>query len=370
MEKTQSTPRQIDNDEIDLIELIKVLWDQKLWIILSAFLSTAIAAIYAFTAKEQWTSKAEIIAPKMTDIGDYLSIRQEYVRITGGEFNADSLSNGLFARFNLLSESLDERRNFFMQSDYYSSLVEGKTEQEKRLILSDLVKDISITKPDPKKEPDLIGRRINFSAETPSQAQNVLEKFIGFIDLAAYKLELQDFLIFFNKLINDLKYEKSKFERDLNIQKRVQIDNLNNALNIAKEAGIKEYSRLTNLNDSTVAQLALSENKIPLSDSKLSDGTYLFMLGEKYLQAQIDVIAQNEVIYPPRYYQVTELLKELEPLFDRAKESSAKAFSYQASPDFPLLKDKPKKAIILALGLVIGLVISSLVVLMINIFRK
>ncbi|MGX2966537.1 LPS O-antigen chain length determinant protein WzzB [Ursidibacter sp. B-7004-1] len=370
MEKIQSASRQIDNDEIDLIELIKVLWDKKLWIILSAFLSTAIAGIYAFTAKEQWTSKAEIIAPKTVDLGSYFNIRKEYARITGGEFDANSLSNGLFSKFNLLSESLDEHRKFFTQSDYYNTLIEGKTEQEKLLVLSDLVKDISITKPDPKKEPDLIGGRLSFSAETPSQAQNVLQQFIAFIDVSAYKLELENFLINFNELLSDLKYEKSKFERDLNIQKKVQIDNLNNALNIAKEAGIKEYSRITNLNDTTVAQVALSDNKIPLSDSKLSDGTYLFMLGEKYLKAQMDVIANNEIIYPPRYHQVTELLKELEPLFDKAKASSAKAFSYQASPDFPVLKDKPKKAIILGIGLVVGLVLSSLVVLIMNLFRK
>lgn len=33
------------NDEIDLIELIKVLWDKKIWILISTFVFTAIAGI-------------------------------------------------------------------------------------------------------------------------------------------------------------------------------------------------------------------------------------------------------------------------------------------------------------------------------------
>ena len=48
------------NDEIDLIELFRVLWKKKVWIVLSAFVCTLIAGIYAFTAKEQWLSLIHI----------------------------------------------------------------------------------------------------------------------------------------------------------------------------------------------------------------------------------------------------------------------------------------------------------------------
>lgn len=60
MENIQSSAGKRD-DEIDLVELIKVLWNKKIWILISAFIFTALAAVYAFTAKEQWTSKAEVI---------------------------------------------------------------------------------------------------------------------------------------------------------------------------------------------------------------------------------------------------------------------------------------------------------------------
>lgn len=60
MENIQSSAGKLD-DEIDLVELIKVLWNKKIWIVLSTIVFTALAAVYAFIAKEQWTSKAEVI---------------------------------------------------------------------------------------------------------------------------------------------------------------------------------------------------------------------------------------------------------------------------------------------------------------------
>ena len=358
------TEKSLKNDEIDLIELISILWKKKLWIMLSSFIFTAIAGVYAFTAKEQWTSSAEVIAPRTLDLGDYFSVRKEYSRILGSEFDAGATASNLFSQFNLLSESLDERRKFFVQSDFYKKKVEGKSETEKAQILSELIsKHITIKKPDSKKEPDLIGNKISFYAETPADAQNVLSQFISTINQSAYQIELDNFLLYFNELVTDLNYEKTKFERDLSIHKSVQLENLENALRIAKEAGITEYAKslgITNGQSAMQQALTVSEAKIPLSDSKLSDSTYLFMLGEKYLKAQIDVLKDSSVIYPPRYYQVSSLLSELEPLLIKAKQAKANAFSYQASPDYPVVKDKPKKMLIISIGFVLGLLISIL----------
>ncbi|MDY4479240.1 MAG: Wzz/FepE/Etk N-terminal domain-containing protein [[Pasteurella] aerogenes] len=372
MENIQSSAGKRD-DEIDLVELIKVLWNKKIWIVLSTIIFTALAAVYAFTAKEQWTSKAEVIAPKVTDLGTYFNIRKEYSRILGGEFDVNVLTTSLFNKFNLVSESLDERRKFFEQSDLYKALSEGKEEKAKRTILFNLVdQNLSVVKPDPKKEPNAVWRRISFFSENPSEAQSTLQQFIAFINQSAFQLELEDFIVNLDEVVSDLNYEKTKFERDLTIQRKVQLENLTNALNIAKEAGIKEYSKSFGSanNEATLQAIAMSETKIPLSDSKLSDGTYLFMLGEKYLQAQIDVITQKGVIYPPRYYQVSELLKELEPLLVKTKEAKANAFSYQASPDYPVVKDKPKKAIILVIGAILGMILGSLYILISQLFIR
>ncbi|WP_273398293.1 Wzz/FepE/Etk N-terminal domain-containing protein, partial [Actinobacillus porcinus] len=95
------------NDEIDLIELLKTLWDKKIWILISTFIFTVIAGVYAFTAKEQWTSTAEVIEPKVSDLGSYFNIRKEYARILGQEFDVNKLKKELFEKFNLTSNALD-----------------------------------------------------------------------------------------------------------------------------------------------------------------------------------------------------------------------------------------------------------------------
>ena len=151
----------------------------------------------------------------------------------------------------------------------------------------------------------------------------------------------------------------------------MQLANLENALGIAKEAGLQDYAKSFSAanNSSAIQAIAMSEAKIPLSDSKLSDGTYLFMLGEKYLKAQIDVLKQNTVIYPPRYYEVSTLLSQLEPLLVKVNDAKAKAFSYQASPDYPIIRDKPKTIFILLVSSLIGLMLSSIYFLIRAIFK-
>ena len=144
-------------------------------------------------------------------------------------------------------------------------------------------------------------------------------------------------------------------------------------MRIAKEAGITEYAKslgITNGQSAMQQALTVSEAKIPLSDSKLSDSTYLFMLGEKYLKAQIDVLKDSSVIYPPRYYQVSSLLSELEPLLIKAKQAKANAFSYQASPDYPVKRDWPKRLILLIAGAFLGSVLGCLVVLVKSFLKK
>ena len=87
-------------DEIDLIELLRVVWVKKVWIVLSAFVFTAIAGVYAFTAKEQWTSTAIIVAPRTTDLGSLLPARAEYARIIDhSDFSAVKLSDSLYGHY-------------------------------------------------------------------------------------------------------------------------------------------------------------------------------------------------------------------------------------------------------------------------------
>lgn len=360
------------NDEIDLIELVKALWDKKIWILISTFVFTLLAGIYAFTAKEQWTSKANVIAPKVNTIQEYVSFRRDYTRLIGGEsVSANDLANSLYSRFNLLTNSIDEREAYLKDSPFYQKLVEGKTDLEKLNVLHKLSREaFSVIRPDPKKDPHALGITLAFSAETAAESQQVLEQYIDYLNQQVINEEVADFKVTLQEKISDLQNEKKLIEFNLKAQHKVQLENLRKAYEIAKTAGVQNFSSQSFAGEIVNQQGASSEALINLSDSKLADNSYLFLLGERYLKSQIDVIEKNSIVYPPRYYAVLEHLKTSEKLVGSLGNIEVKSYAYLASPEYPITKDKPKKALILLIGMIVGFVVSSMVILVVGLFRK
>lgn len=355
------------SDEIDLIEIIRTLWDKKIWIILTTFLTTLLTGVYAFTAKERWTSKATVIAPKVADMGSYLSLRSEYANILNvKDFTSQSVVDNLFKNFRTALFSDNIKREFFSQSKWfteYASLNGLDTEDKKQKLLSDLIStSLIVTLPDLKKNPNAIGINISFSTETPADSQKVLTEYVNFVNEFVLMEEQTDFSADIHVALDNLELQKDKIQRDTESVRHVQLENLNNALDIAKSAGIKEYSRTAG--NISIPQVALGDAQIPFTDSKLSDGSYLFMLGEKYLQAQVDTLTRNKIVYPVSFYTIEKQISLLKGLQKKAEnESSVVSYYYLSSPDYPTTKDKPKRAIILLIGLVLGLIISSFIVL-------
>ncbi|MEH8091676.1 LPS O-antigen chain length determinant protein WzzB [Gallibacterium anatis] len=352
------------SDEIDLIELLTLLWKKKVIIIATTFICVVIAAIYAFTAKEQWTSKAEVIAPTTVSLNNYLNIRREYARILGSDFDVNSLSNSLFSKFNQLMYSLDERENFLSQSEVYKLESAGKDEEQQRVILNKLAREnITITKPDAKKDPNAVwgGVQVSFSAEKPALAQDTLKAFIKKISQESLDYNFKSFLISYNEKLTDLRFGLNQIKQNADVQRNIRLENLNRALDTAKRADIKDYSKISGEVENNLLNIIRTDTSIPLSESPLSDNPYLFILGEKYISAQISTIKQNDIIYPPKYYQIQEQITQLEALAQKFKEGKLEtnAYTYLSSPDYPVVKDKPKKLLILIIGAILGIVLST-----------
>ncbi|OOF86130.1 LPS O-antigen chain length determinant protein WzzB [Rodentibacter ratti] len=365
-----------NNDEIDLIELIKVLWNKKIWILLSAFVCTLIAGVYAFTAKEQWTSTAMVVQPRSTDLGNLLLTRSEYARIIGDEeFSAGKLSASLYGQFKHFLLSNDLKRQFLEQSEWVKDYMKDMTEEEKRDYIENTVtKYLIVHEVDPKKkdltELDKIALKITFSAETPLGAQTALKEYVDFVNQFTLKQINKEFKLGFNLRLDSLKFTKEQIEKALSEAKVVQVENLTNALNIAKKAGITDFSK-SNTNSFSVPEYMLGEGRLNISDSKLADGTYLFMLGEKYLQAQLDIARNAPIVYPVNYYstdrqlsQLTQLAPQLESL------QNVQSYYYLSSPDYPIKRDWPKRAILLAVSFIFGGIIACVFLLVRALFSR
>ncbi|BFQ93508.1 hypothetical protein SMUG_12900 [Gallibacterium anatis] len=299
-------------------------------------------------------------------LNNYLNIRREYARILGSDFDVNSLSNSLFSKFNQLMYSLDERENFLSQSEVYKLESAGKDEEQQRVILNKLAREnITITKPDAKKDPDAIGIKISFVAEKPALAQDTLKAFIKKISQESLDYNFKSFLIGYNEKLGDLRFQFNQIKQNANIQRKVKLENLNRSLDTAKQAGIKDYSRSFGGTETNLLNVIRTDTSIPLSESPLSDNPYLFILGEKYITAQIDSIEQSNIIYPPEYYQIQEQITQLEALAQKFKEVKLEtdAYTYLSSPDYPVVKDAPKRLIIILISIVLGLFLGTIFVL-------
>ena len=363
-----------ETDGVDLIELIRILWTKKLWIIISAFIFMAISSGYAFTAKEQWTSKSVVIAAKVANLGDYLSFRSEYASILDiKDFSQDKVAETVFNDFKIALFSRSLKEAFFSQSKWFDTYAanNANSEEAKQKLLSNLVdKNLIVTVPDPKKDPNSIGVNVSFAAETPKEAQDVLLDYIQFVNQWVLAENKKDFLANINLVLSGFEVQKNKIERDIETVRQIQLENLTTALDIAKSAGIKDYSKSLSGNVS-VPEVLLGDAKVPFSDSKLSDGSYLFMLGEKYLQAQVDTLKNAPLVYPLNYYNIEKqanLLNLLEKKVE--KEGAVRGYYYLSEPDYPVQRDWPKRLILLILGFVFGMVFSSLVILAKEVFSN
>lgn len=365
-----------ETDEVDLIELIRTLWKKKLWIILSAFVFTIIAAGYAFTAKEQWTSTTIVVAPRSTDLGNLLLVRAEYARIIGdSEFSAGGLSDSLYGQFKHFLLSSDLKREFLSQSTLVKEYTKEMTEEQRsNYIENAILNDLVVHEVDPNKKDlkalDKIGLKITFSAETPKLAQAVLTDYVNFVNLHILNQTNKEFKLGFDLRLDGLRFSKKQIEESLTEAKKIQVENLTNALGIAKKAGITDFSK-GNSKNLSIPEYMLGEGRLSISDSKLADGTYLFMLGEKYLQAQLDIAKNTEIVYPVDYYSTERQLVKLTELESRLDDiGEVKSYYYLSSPDYPMIKDKPKKLLILVIGFLIGLILSSFIILLSSLIQS
>lgn len=360
-------------DEIDLIELIRTIWDKKWWIVLTTFVTTLLAGVYAFTAKEQWTSRAIVVAPRITDLGNILPVRAEFARITeNNEFSSSSLAQGLYGEFSYYLRSNELKRAFFEQSKLVQEYTKEMKEKQKLNYLSGFLSEyLTLSQHDNKKksgtELDGIGLILSFSGETPEYAQSVLSEYVEFVNEHALKQNSKEFKVNFNLLLDSLTFNKNKIVSSLNEVRAVQVENLASALETAKKAGVAEFIQKDALKTS-VPEYLLGDGKLNISDSKTADGTYLFMLGEKYLQAQLDVAKNMPVVYPPEYHKIERNLSQLLPLKEKLDNlENVKAYHYLSNPDYPVKKDKPNRLLLLVIGMFLGFLLSTLGVLFVYI---
>ena len=335
-----------DDDEIDLIELFRTLWKQKAKIALVTAVTTLAAGIYAFTAEEVWTSKAVFDAPKLEEIDSYYEFTQQLRRTlqkpTIGAITLipDQITKEVFTEFQKQTNSIDLRREFWSQSDYYHDLVKDiKLEKDKEKKLDDLIeKNITVV---PIDEQKIKFPSVSLSVNDATTAKELLIQYVDKLNAKVWRSKSAELKTILKEEVAELENEKKLLEFRAETDRKNAIEVIGKAKNVAEKANLKELN-LT----------AMQGN------ANVNSGDMLFFLGTKALDAQIDNLVNKPVTMPTRYYEVERMLTELKKLPEFKVD--IKSYRYLQAPNEPLTKDRPKRVLLLAVGFFLGIMLGCI----------
>lgn len=305
-----------NSDEIDLLDLLLQLWNGKKTIIAAVCIAIVLAIGYIVIAKEQWTSTAIITPPQLGQLADYPTA----VAVIDPS-NSKDISSDVFANF--VSRMSAETLAFM---------------PEKPL-------DIKPTNSGSKDS-----FTVSFSAETPEEAQKSL-------------------LAVLNKVNKET---SSSFYSNASKALQVRMDAINTSLDAQLQtAEAKKNRRLTALTEALkVAEATDTKNVAVKEVNGLSDDM-LFMLGESALKTLINNESSWPLYLSDSYYSNRETLQALQKIkLSDTGNDKFEAFSYSQKPSLPMIKDAPKRALILILSVLLGGLIGAAIVLVKGFLRN
>lgn len=322
-----SVQQQYNNPyDIDLFDLAIQSWKKKSWIVGCAIIVTLLSAIYAFTAKEQWTATATIDAPSFNSIENYY---QAYQLIEDGVDRGttlDTIGERLFKQFISQAGSYNELSNYIRKSTYFQEISSEKSEQNKTILLNEIIDNIKIVKD----KDDLI-YYISFSADSANQAKNLLAGYMETMASNVSQIQYSQLKTLISNKKNNIKNQMDALKKIAEEQRVEEIDNIKMALAIAEKSNIK---------------------KPELNGMARLDNNNLFLLGSDALSAMFGSIKNKPLALDGSYYNLQRQYINLDKF--KVDGSGAQAFNYLKNPSEPISRDKPKRIFIIIAGCILG----------------
>ncbi|MCX5509223.1 LPS O-antigen chain length determinant protein WzzB [Pseudomonas sp. BJa3] len=326
--------------ESDLFDLLEWLWLRKVTIFLAALAGGVLAAIYAWMVAPVYESKVIVQPPVQTDIA-----RLNYGRGNGSGLSLFSVKDvyGVYVR-NLQSESLS--RDFFLK--YYLPSLSSRERAGSQDGLYRLFKEAVTLKGDGK---EASGR---FTVVVrSSDARRSVDWAQAFVEMAAARTKLEviedarsDALVLAESLEQQVEMARESTAR----QRKDRIAQLKEALKVARAVNIVSPPIVSN---SLYGGLSADEG-----------GARLYMRGSRALEAEIDNLA-NRVSddsfidgLRSREGQI-HFLRKL-----NVASEGLQVFRQDGGVELPDAPIKPKKLLIVVLGVMLGAVLGVVLALL------
>ncbi|WP_415999332.1 LPS O-antigen length regulator Wzz(fepE) [Citrobacter portucalensis] len=324
-------------NEIDLVNLIEILWRARTKIIATVFAFACVGILVSFLLPQKWTSQA-VVTPAEAVQWQRLENTLTKLRVLDMDISVsrDDVFNLFIKKFQ--SPSLLEE--YLRSSPYVMAQLKGADIDEMELHqaivrLSEKMKAVD-TNQGKKNETSLYTAwTLSFTAPQAEEAQSVLKGYIQYISALVVKETLEDIR---NKLSTKTSYEKERLEMDrvrLKNQLEANIQRLNYSLEIANAAGIKKpvYSNGQAVKDDPDFSISLGADGI---ERKLE------------IEKSVTDVAEINGELRNRQYHVEQLLAM------NVGDVTFTPFKYQLSPSLPVKKDGPAKSMIVILAALLG----------------
>ncbi|GHY39514.1 LPS chain length-determining protein [Vibrio cholerae] len=351
------------NDEIDLKELFAALWQGK-WLIIIITLLFSVAAIgYALNAQEWWSAKATVSQPQLQGIASYQQAVKRYQPL----FDVYQ-EDGTIIVSNALDSLIDPKLIFqqFIQT-FNANGTKRRFMQTNPTFLT-LQKQVLAQTNDPEVMQKLYEEwfeRIQASA-VDKKANDIFTLSFQSVDKASSLTLLNDYIQFVNQTLNqhlnddllstlatkygELTQQEKNLLQQAQLRLHVELERTQYALNIAEAADIKQPVQ------------NLGEQEI-----------FAINIGSRALKAKVDALKsiKDLSVFEPRLAILQSKLSQfdLETLSAETK-WSVNGFYYLDQPEQPLTRDKPKRALIVVLGGLLGGMLGVVIVLVRFAFRS
>lgn len=324
-------------NEIDLVNLIEILWRARTKIIATVFAFACVGILVSFLLPQKWTSQA-IVTP--AEAVQWQGLENTLTKLRVLDMDISVSRGDVFNLFIKKFQSPSLLEEYLRSSPYVMDQLKGADIDEMELHqaivrLSEKMKAVD-TNLGKKNETSLYTSwTLSFTAPQAEEAQSVLKGYIHYISALVVKETLEDIR---NKLSIKTSYEKERLEMDrvrLKNQLEANIQRLNYSLEIANAAGIKKpvYSNGQAVKDDPDFSISLGADGI---ERKLE------------IEKSVTDVAEINGELRNRQYHVEQLLAM------NVGDVTFTPFKYQLSPSLPVKKDGPAKSMIVILAALLG----------------
>ncbi|HGY5075711.1 LPS O-antigen length regulator [Citrobacter freundii] len=327
----------VSGNEIDLFNLIEILWRARTKIIATVFAFACVGILVSFLLPQKWTSEA-IVTPAEPVQWQGLENALTKLRVLDMDINISR--SDVFNLFIKKFQSPSLLEEYLRSSPYVMDQLKGADIDEMDLHraivrLSEKMKAVDANQGKKNETSLYTAWTLSFTAPLAEEAQAVLAGYIQFISDRVVKETLENIR---NKLAIKTSFEKERLAMDrirLKNQLDANIQRLNYSLEIANAAGIKKpvYSNGQAVKDDPDFSISLGADGIA---RKLE------------IEKSVTDVAEINGELRNRQYHVEQLLAM------NVSDVKFSPFKYQLASSLPVKKDGPAKSMIVILAALLG----------------